>query len=90
MAEHTFAQVPSVEIPRSSFSRDHGHKTTLDAGWLVPIFVDEALPGDTFSYASIMCLSASSFGMTLLYLFSISSSLILSSLISCSKESNLF
>ena len=49
MAEHTFAQVPSVEIPRSSFSRDHGHKTTLDAGWLVPIFVDEALPGDTFS-----------------------------------------
>ena len=34
MAEHTFVQVPSVEIPRSSFSRDHGHKTTLDAGLL--------------------------------------------------------
>ena len=46
---HQFSQVPSVEIPRSSFDRSHGYKTTFDAGWLVPILVDEALPGDTFN-----------------------------------------
>lgn len=45
---HSFAQVPKAEIPRSTFDRSHGHKTTLDAGFLVPILVDEALPGDTF------------------------------------------
>ena len=45
----TFSQVPSVNIPRSSFNRSHGHKTTFNAGLLVPIFIDEALPGDTFS-----------------------------------------
>lgn len=46
--EHRFSDVPSVEIPRSSFNRSHGVKTTFDAGYLVPILVDEALPGDTF------------------------------------------
>lgn len=46
---HVFAQVPKAEIPRSSFDRSHGHKTTFDAGYLVPVFVDEALPGDTFN-----------------------------------------
>ncbi|WNK13506.1 MAG: major capsid protein [Microvirus sp.] len=46
---HQFSQVPKAEIPRSSFDRSHNHKTTLDAGYLVPIYVDEALPGDTFN-----------------------------------------
>ena len=46
---HQFSQVPNAEIPRSSFDRSHGYKTTLDAGFLVPVFVDEALPGDTFN-----------------------------------------
>ncbi len=46
---HNFSQVPAAEIPRSFFDRSHGHKTTFDAGWLVPVFVDEALPGDTFN-----------------------------------------
>jgi len=45
---HTFAQVPSVEIPRSVFDRSAGYKTTFDAGKLIPFYVDEALPGDTF------------------------------------------
>ncbi|QGH73505.1 MAG: major capsid protein [Microviridae sp. ctOsc38] len=45
---HNFASVPRAEIPRSQFNRSHNFKTTLDAGYLVPIFVDEALPGDTF------------------------------------------
>lgn len=44
-----FANVPGSQIPRSSFDRSHGHKTTFDAGYLIPILVDEALPGDTFN-----------------------------------------
>ena len=43
-----FSRVPKVNIERSVFNRDHGLKTTMDSGYLVPIFVDEALPGDTF------------------------------------------
>lgn len=46
---HQFSQVPKADIPRSSFDRSHGYKTTFDAGYLVPFFVDEALPGDTFN-----------------------------------------
>lgn len=45
---HNFSQVPNADIPRSQFLRNHGLKTTFNSGWLVPIFVDEALPGDTF------------------------------------------
>ena len=47
--KHQFSQVPKAEIQRSTFDRSHGYKTTFDAGWLVPFYVDEALPGDTFS-----------------------------------------
>ena len=43
-----FSRIPKVDIQRSVFNRDHGLKTTMDSGYLVPIFVDEALPGDTF------------------------------------------
>ena len=43
-----FSRVPKVDIQRSVFNRDHGLKTTFDSGYLVPIFYDEALPGDTF------------------------------------------
>ena len=46
--QHLFSHVPTASIPRSAFNRSHGHKTTFDAGYLVPIYVDEALPGDTF------------------------------------------
>lgn len=48
---HAFSQVPRADIPRSSFDRSHGYKTTFDAGFLVPVFIDEALPGDTFNLA---------------------------------------
>lgn len=47
--QHSFSQVPKAEIPRSSFDRSHGYKTTFDAGLLIPFLVDEALPGDTFN-----------------------------------------
>jgi len=50
--KHNFAEVPRADIPRSSFDRSHGHKTTFNAGDLVPFFVDEALPGDTFNLRS--------------------------------------
>lgn len=46
---HNFSRVPKAEIQRSSFDRSHGMKTTFNAGELVPIFVDEVLPGDTFN-----------------------------------------
>ena len=47
--QHQFSQVPRADIPRSVFNRTHGYKTTFDSGYLVPVFVDEALPGDTFN-----------------------------------------
>lgn len=49
ISAHLFSQVPATKIPRSSFNRSHGFKTTFDAGYLVPIFLDEVLPGDTFN-----------------------------------------
>jgi hypothetical protein len=41
--------IPRAEIPRSSFKIETAHKTTFNAGDLVPIYVDEVLPGDTFN-----------------------------------------
>jgi len=46
--QHQFSRVPSVEIPRSSFDRSCGYKTTFNNGDLIPFYLDEALPGDTF------------------------------------------
>jgi hypothetical protein len=51
-----FSRSPKAEIQRSVFNRNHGLKTTIDAGTLYPIFYDEALPGDTFQ------LTANGFG----------------------------
>ena len=47
--QHLFSQVPTVQIPRSKFNRSHGLKTTFEAGKLIPIFIDEVLPADTFN-----------------------------------------
>lgn len=46
---HDFSKSPQAVIPRSAFNRSHGHKTTFNAGYLVPVYLDEALPGDTFN-----------------------------------------
>ncbi len=46
---HKFAMVPKADIPRASFTRQFTHKTTFDAGYLIPFYVDEVLPGDTFN-----------------------------------------
>lgn len=40
---------PDAQVRRSQFNRSHGVKTTFDASRLVPILVDEVLPGDTFT-----------------------------------------
>lgn len=47
--KHDFSRVPVADIPRSAFDRSHGVKTTFNGGYLVPVFVDEALPGDTLN-----------------------------------------
>jgi hypothetical protein len=46
---HQFTMIPKAEIPRSKFDCQSTHKTTFDAGYLVPVYVDEVLPGDTFN-----------------------------------------
>lgn len=45
---HRFAMTPKAEVPRSSFLVEKSHKTTFDAGFLVPVYCEEVLPGDTF------------------------------------------
>lgn len=44
-----FAQVPRAEIRRARFKRDFSNITTINEGDLVPLYVDEVLPGDTIS-----------------------------------------
>lgn len=44
---HKFAMVPRADVPRSRFNIQKSHKTTFDAGYLIPIYLDEMLPGDT-------------------------------------------
>ena len=48
VSNHKFSMIPRAEIPRSIFDRSHNRKMTLEADYLVPIFVDEVLPGDSF------------------------------------------
>ena len=46
---HSFAEVPRAEIQRSKFNRSCGYKTTFDADYLIPVFCDDVVPGDTFN-----------------------------------------
>lgn len=46
--EQYFSTVPLIHAPRSVFDRSFTVKTTMNVNKLVPIFVDEALPGDSF------------------------------------------
>lgn len=46
--QHRFSMAPQVSIQRSGFDRSFTHTTTFDAGYLIPFYVDEVLPGDTF------------------------------------------
>jgi len=58
--EHSFSRVPEAHIQRSSFDRSHGHKTTFDTGYLVPFYIDECLPGDTFNLDATILAQVSS------------------------------
>jgi len=49
VSTHQFAMIPKADIPRSSFNIQKTHKTTFDSGYLIPIYVDEVLPGDSFN-----------------------------------------
>lgn len=54
--KHLFSMIPRTSIQRSVFDRSHTYKTTFNAGYLVPIFVDEVLPGDSFKVdLSFLC-----------------------------------
>lgn len=54
-----FSEVPYIEIQRSVFDRSSEHKTTFNAGKLIPIYIDEVLPGDTFTFDQAMVLRMS-------------------------------
>lgn len=54
--QKNFARIESQNIPRSRFNRSHGHKTTFDSGKLIPVFLDELVPGDNVSL-DVSCIS---------------------------------
>lgn len=47
--KHDFSRIPQTDMPRSCFDRSHGLKTAFDSGYLIPIEVQEVLPGDEVS-----------------------------------------
>lgn len=47
--ERHFNRIPEMKASRTRFNRDQTILTTFDAGKLIPFYVDEVLPGDTFS-----------------------------------------
>lgn len=51
---HSFGKVSPPTVPRSQFNRSCGHKTTIDADKLYPVFIDEVIPGDTFKMRANM------------------------------------
>lgn len=50
--ESHFSQLPQANIQRSIFDRSCSYKTSFNAGELIPFFVDEVLPGDTFDIST--------------------------------------
>ncbi len=49
-SQHKFSNVPTAEVPRSSFNLSHSHKTVVDADYLYPICQPiDVIPGDTFN-----------------------------------------
>lgn len=54
MSEYSFSQVPEARIQRSKFDRSHGYKTAFNSGYLIPFYVDDVLPGDTFNLTTSM------------------------------------
>lgn len=46
---HQFSMVPRADIPRSTFKMQSQHKTTINASYLYPVYLQEVLPGDSFN-----------------------------------------
>ena len=46
--ESHFSELPSVDIQRSIFDRSSTHKTSFNVGDVIPFYIDEVLPGDSF------------------------------------------
>lgn len=44
---HRFSDAPAMYMKRTKFDRSHVYKTTFNSGKLIPVFIDEILPGDT-------------------------------------------
>lgn len=45
--QHDFSRVPQANVQRSAFNRSHSYKTTGDADYLIPFYMDEVMPADT-------------------------------------------
>lgn len=56
---HFAVNPTNLDIQRSTFDRSSGLKTTFNAGQLIPIFLDEVLPGDTFEMSTAMAVRGS-------------------------------
>lgn len=54
MSSYSFAQVPRADIPRSKFDLSFGRKQPFNSGYLVPFFVEDVIPGDTFDVTASM------------------------------------
>lgn len=52
VSQHQFALIPRADVPRSVFQRDFNHKTTFNAGNLIPIYCDEIMPGDSVNISA--------------------------------------
>ena len=50
--ESRFALTPQIDVPRSTFDRTSEHITTFNVGDLIPFYVDEVYPGDTFKVST--------------------------------------
>lgn len=51
--ESRFAMNPTtIDISRSTFDRSSSVKTTFNVGELIPFYIDEVLPGDTFNVST--------------------------------------
>lgn len=48
-SNYSFSNLPNVSRPRSVFDRSRTYKTTFNAGFVVPFYIDEILPGDTIA-----------------------------------------
>ena len=49
---HDFSNVPKIRngVGRTSFKSRKTHKTTFNADYLIPVYIGEALPGDTWVF----------------------------------------